>query len=130
MGTSHPTFDHPRRVLAVSDGIDEGTGQPIVCLTLRRLDGTEWACENYSLFGRERQVAERATDLGTGTDRVAQRRASRLMPSGRRRGRVRLLDFRLIPFDTGETAEAVVPRARHSRINVSTVGDLCGSPTG
>ena len=36
-------------VLAVTGGIDESTGQPVVCLTLRPITGSGWEHVNYAL---------------------------------------------------------------------------------
>jgi hypothetical protein len=36
-------------VLAVSDGVDDSTGQPVVVLTLRPIIGSGWGHINYSL---------------------------------------------------------------------------------
>ncbi len=36
-------------VLAVTGGIDDATGQPVVCLTLRPITGSGWGHTNYAL---------------------------------------------------------------------------------
>jgi hypothetical protein len=36
-------------ILAVTSGIDEATGQPVVCLTLRPITRTGWSHVNYVL---------------------------------------------------------------------------------
>lgn len=36
-------------VLAVSSGVDESTGQPVVCLTLRPITDSGWGHVNYAL---------------------------------------------------------------------------------
>jgi len=36
-------------VLAVTGGIDEAMGQPVVCLTLRPITGSGWGYFNYAL---------------------------------------------------------------------------------
>jgi hypothetical protein len=44
-----PNTIHDAEVLAVRGGIDEATGRPVVCLTLRRVAGSGWGHINYSL---------------------------------------------------------------------------------
>lgn len=36
-------------VLAVAGGLDDATGQPVVCLTLRPITGSGWGHVNYAL---------------------------------------------------------------------------------
>jgi hypothetical protein len=36
-------------ILAVTGGIDESTGQPVVCLTLRPITDSGWGHVNYAL---------------------------------------------------------------------------------
>lgn len=49
-------------VLAVTSGIDEVIGQPVVCLTLRPITGSGWAAINYSLsVGTARSLLDRLT---------------------------------------------------------------------
>ncbi len=49
MDRTGPNAIHDAEVLAVSGGIDEATGRPVVCLTLRRIAGSGWGHINYSL---------------------------------------------------------------------------------
>lgn len=49
MDRTRPNAIHDAEVLAVSGGIDEATGQPVVCLTLRRVAGSGWGHINFSL---------------------------------------------------------------------------------
>jgi hypothetical protein len=46
---TEPNAIHDAEVLAVSGGIDEATGTPVVCLTLRPVTGRGWGCLNYAL---------------------------------------------------------------------------------
>ena len=41
---NHPNSIIDADVLAVSGGIDEATGRPVVCLTIRPVTGLGWGC--------------------------------------------------------------------------------------
>jgi hypothetical protein len=45
----HRTTITAAEVLGVCDGVDDATGQPVVCLTLRPITGTNWTHFNYAL---------------------------------------------------------------------------------
>jgi hypothetical protein len=49
MGEQHRSTISEAEVLAVSCGVDESTGQPVVVLTLRPIIGSGWGHINYSL---------------------------------------------------------------------------------
>jgi hypothetical protein len=49
MGEQHPSTITDAEVLAVSGGVDDATGQPVVVLTLRPITGSGWGHVNYSL---------------------------------------------------------------------------------
>jgi hypothetical protein len=51
-------------VLAVTGGIEESTGQPVVCLTLRPITGSGWGHVNYSLHpNNARSLLDRLTGV-------------------------------------------------------------------
>ena len=45
----HPNTVTDAEVLAVSGGVDDATGQPVVVLTLRPITGSGWGYINFSL---------------------------------------------------------------------------------
>ena len=49
MASAPRPFITEAEVLSVTSGVDDGTGQPIICLTLRPITGSGWGHVNYSL---------------------------------------------------------------------------------
>jgi hypothetical protein len=57
-------------VLAVSDGVDDATGQHVVVLTLRPITGSCWGAVNYSLsVDNARSLLDRLTCVVIETER-------------------------------------------------------------
>lgn len=53
-------------VLAVTTGVDDATGQPVVVLTLRPITGSGWGHVNYSLHpDNARSLLDRLTGVAT-----------------------------------------------------------------